>query len=106
MHSGNDGIYGIPNRHVSNFDLTTIQSYWLLGLEKSSELPRIATEAILQGFDSKSLVLLAGLTQTECENANACSEKRLGNCIAGRWIVRKRSRNTRRVYVPQFSGRN
>jgi hypothetical protein len=57
---------------ASNFNLTTIQAYWVLGLIPSNDLPRIARDALSHGFDSKSLVRLAGLlTPTGWDDTSA-----------------------------------
>jgi len=46
-------------------DLKSIQARWVLGLVPPEDLPRIATDLLCQGIESKSLVELAGLARNE-----------------------------------------
>ena len=51
------------------FDLKSTQALWVLGLIPSDDLPDIATQALTQGIDSKSLLELSGLTGNEPQEA-------------------------------------
>jgi len=53
----------------TEFYLKSIHARWSLGLIRSNDLPNIAADALSNGFESKSLVELAALSQTETDEA-------------------------------------
>jgi hypothetical protein len=58
----------------SEFDLKSIQSRWTLGLIPVDDLPDIAAVAVSKGFESKSLLELAGLSRGETDEVRKLFE--------------------------------
>lgn len=50
-------------------DLNDTKALWVLGLIPSETLPQLATDALVQGYDSESLVELAGQSGEDVEKA-------------------------------------
>jgi uncharacterized protein YbjT (DUF2867 family) len=61
----------------SKFDIKSTQAEWILGLIPRDDLVDIAAEALAQGIKSKHLVELAGLSQTETQEAERLFERAL-----------------------------
>lgn len=59
----------------TGFYLQSIRARWALGLIRSDDLPAIAADALSNGFDSKSLVELAALSQTDANEARKLFER-------------------------------
>jgi hypothetical protein len=58
----------------SDAEIKWIQAKWVLGLIASPELPEIATGLLVRGFETPSLVELAGLSRNEGGAADLFNE--------------------------------
>ncbi len=82
------------------FDLKRIEALWVLGLLSSDELPDLAAEALAQGFESKSLVELAGCLPDETDDIRRLFNRSLREITGKRRMLKT---DALRIYAKQIS---